>query len=133
MFSKVTGQALVNENATRQNVLDRLDTVIAEAQAGDWAVIFLAGHGGPYGIDWVFCAHDKVVKGQELQQRIARLEDGLAKAERDAALMESEAQARFGELKAEADDRVARAEAMAHERLSEASVPRVIIFRYTAP
>src|SRR5262249_41909256 len=29
-------------------------------------------------------------------------------------------QARFGELKEEADDRVARAEAMAHERLSEA-------------
>jgi hypothetical protein len=73
MFGKVNGEALLDEQATRQNILDRLDQVIEQARAGDWAVIFLAGHGGPRGADWCFCTHDTTISGIELQQRIAQL------------------------------------------------------------
>jgi Caspase domain len=73
MFGKVSGEALLDQRATRQNILARLDEVIAQARAGDWTVIFLAGHGGPVGQGWGFCAHDAVVTGQELQQKIAQL------------------------------------------------------------
>jgi uncharacterized caspase-like protein len=73
LFAQVRGEAMLNDQATRQNILDRLDAVVEEARPGDWAVIFLAGHGGPYGTDWCFCAHDSIISGQELKARIARL------------------------------------------------------------
>jgi uncharacterized caspase-like protein len=75
MFGKVSGGALVNQQATRQNILARLDEVVADAQPGDWAVIFLAGHGGPKGFEWQFCTHDGTISATELQQRIAKLAD----------------------------------------------------------
>ena len=79
MFAKVNGDALLNDKATRKNVLARIDQVAETAKPGDWAVIYLAGHGGPYpgkgGKDWAFCAHDDRVLGSELQVRIAKLAD----------------------------------------------------------
>jgi hypothetical protein len=79
MFSSVHGAALLDEKATRANILARLDAIVEEARSADWVVIFLAGHGGPYfgrdGKEWRFCAHDAVIRDAELQQRITRLAD----------------------------------------------------------
>jgi hypothetical protein len=79
MFSSVNGAALLDEKATRANILARLDEIIEAARSGDWAVIFLAGHGGPYldrdVKDWCFCAHDSPIPGGALRDRIARLAD----------------------------------------------------------
>lgn len=75
MFGRVSGEALVNDQATRQNILNRIDEVIEQARAGDWAVIFLAGHGGSRTLEWNYFAHDDSITATELQKRIARLAD----------------------------------------------------------
>jgi hypothetical protein len=75
-FERVTGeQALLSEQATRQNILARFDQMIREAAPGDRAVIFLAGHGGPLfqGGDWEFAAHDQDISRRTLQQKIEQL------------------------------------------------------------
>ncbi|MBI1832803.1 MAG: caspase family protein [Planctomycetes bacterium] len=78
VFANVRGDALLDQNATREKILGRLDEVIANARAGDWAIIFLAGHGGPNPShaerEWCFFAHDAAIRANELQDRIARLD-----------------------------------------------------------
>jgi hypothetical protein len=76
-FANVSGDALVDEQAMREKILARFDHVRDTARAGDWVVIFLAGHGGPFsdhdGKDWCFCAHDAPLRGRELRDRIHSL------------------------------------------------------------
>jgi hypothetical protein len=83
-FAKVSGEPMLNGQATRANVLKALDRVVQEARAGDWAVIYLAGHGG-FGSardpEWYYMTHDAMnenlpasaISGTELQTRIAQL------------------------------------------------------------
>jgi hypothetical protein len=83
-FARVTGEPMLNGQATRANVLKALDRVVEQARAGDWAVIYLAGHGG-FGSsrdpEWYYMTHDAMnenlpasaISGAELQARIALL------------------------------------------------------------
>jgi hypothetical protein len=52
---------LVNSQATRQAILAGLDDLAGRAQAGDWVVILLSGHGGfadPVDREWFFIPYD---------------------------------------------------------------------------
>ncbi|HZZ79049.1 MAG TPA: caspase family protein [Gemmataceae bacterium] len=79
LFADIRGDALLDERATRENILAVLDQAVESARAGDWVVIFLAGHGGPDPArdrkEWCFCAHDVPIRGCELQERINKLAD----------------------------------------------------------
>jgi uncharacterized caspase-like protein len=64
----VEGETLTDAQATRQNILNALDNLIATARNGDTAMIFLSGHGGGCGIrgEWGFNPHDfDDVRGHE--------------------------------------------------------------------
>jgi uncharacterized caspase-like protein len=60
LCSKVEGVTLINNQATRCNILTALDDMIDKTQPGDAAMICLSGHGGCCGVrgEWGFLPSD---------------------------------------------------------------------------
>jgi hypothetical protein len=70
-----TVRLLLDQDATRNNVLSALRAIKDEAGPDDFIVIFLSGHGGSVGGDWRFNCHDSPLVGGELAACLNDLTD----------------------------------------------------------
>ncbi len=79
LFGRVESGSLLNEEATRDAILEALDDLADATRAGDYAVIYLCGHGTSNGRDWYFVPHDatkafdSLISGKELETKLAAL------------------------------------------------------------
>jgi hypothetical protein len=79
-FGRTSVTTLFDSEATRDNILAALDRMVAKAQAGDWAIVALAGHGTLTSREneWQFAPYDALcpvvmVTGAQLRERLAVL------------------------------------------------------------
>ena len=81
LYEHVTVDKLVNEHATRANILAALDRLEDAFRPGDMAVVHISAHGGESHGHWLMAAYDcpwgngsdAYVTEQELRQRLEKL------------------------------------------------------------
>ena len=82
LYQQVQVSQLVNEEATRANILAELDCLQEQFQPGDMAVVHLSAHGGEHYGHWFMAAYDNPwsiwstagrVTEQELRERLEKL------------------------------------------------------------
>lgn len=70
LFEHVDVTTIVDTEATAADILKALRGLADKTKAGDYAIVYMSGHGGRGCKEYVFCAHDRNVAWSEIREAL---------------------------------------------------------------